>query len=163
MIFDSEIELKLLESQPEWCGVMSRVKELNEQKNQFINRLDKDPKEWIQKSIEKCDQEIKFFENILLFWSSNYAKLKSVSEAVEKQVKAANEGEKLLSLIDDLNIAYDYERNENIILSETFIKLAQTKGIETEKINKVLQNLRVNVRDYLKHINKKINDIVNEK
>ncbi len=162
MIFDSEAELKLLESQPEWCGVMDKVRQLNEQKNRFINQFDSNPKEWIQKSIENCDKEIKFFENILLFWSSNYTKLKSISEAVNRQVKAANEGEKLLSLIEDLNIAYDYERKENIILSETFIKLAKTKGIETEKIDKVLMDLRVNVRDYLKHINKKVNDIVNQ-
>jgi hypothetical protein len=148
MIFDPIIELELLESQPEWCGISEKVKELNEKRNQFIYKLDKDPKEWIQKTIENLDKEIKFFENILLFWSSNYTKLKRISEAVEKQSSIANEGHRILSLIDDLKMAYTFEEKLDFVLCQSVIDMAKLKGGEVEKMDKALHKLRHVVKEY---------------
>lgn len=162
MIFDSEIELKNIESQPEWCGVMDRVKKLNEDKNRLIQRFDREPKEWIQKQIEKQDTEIKFFENILLFWSRNYKNMQHLSAKINMQVKVANKGEKLAGLIDDLRTAYKYQEDENLIIIQTFIKLCEQKELDPEKIKTVLFDLRNKTKEYVGWINSKINQVVNE-
>jgi hypothetical protein len=162
MIFDPHIELQNLESQPEWCGVMDRVKQLNEEKNKLIHRFDKEPKEWIQKAIEKQDEEIKFFENILLFWSRNYRNLENFSKAIDAQIKVSNNGARILSLIEDLKIAYSYDNKMELVLSETFIKLAKSKGLDTDKMNEALNDLRFTVRDYKKHMFKDLNKAVKE-
>ncbi len=162
MIFDSEIELKNIEIQPEWCGVMDRVKILNEDKNRLIQRFDRDPKEWVQKQIEKHDEEIKFFENILLFWSRNYKNMQHLSDKVNLQVKIVNEGEKLAGLIDDLRTAFKYQEEENLIIIQTFIKLCEQKELDSKKIETVLFKLRNETKEYVNWINSKINQIVNE-
>lgn len=162
MIFDAKIELENIEKQPEWCGVIERVKKLNEEKNRLINRFDSDPKEWLQKSIEKVDEDIKFFENILLFWSRNYKNLQFFSESIKSQIDVVNKGADLTGLIDDLRTAYKYQEDENLIIIETFIKLCEQKELDSEKIKTVMFDLRNKTKEYVNWINAKINTIVNE-
>jgi hypothetical protein len=163
MILDFDIELENIEKQPEWCKVMDRVRQLKDEKNRLIIRLDKDPKEWIQKSIEKCDSEIKFFENILLFWSRNYRNLEAYKKTMDKQIEVSNHGAKLTGLIDDLRTAFRYQENENLVIIQTFIKLCKEKELDAEKIESVLFNLRTKTKEYVNYINGKINNIVNGK
>jgi hypothetical protein len=160
MIFDIEIELSWLEKQPEWCGIMAKVKEINNQKNKLIHRFDQDPKEWIQKAINKCDDEIKFFENILLFWSRTYSKMESIPKIIDNQAKLSNNGAKILDLIEDLKAAYTYDCKLDLVLTETFIKLANEKGMNTDKMDKSLHDLRIIVRDYQKHMFKQLDSEV---
>lgn len=160
MIFDSEVELKLLESQPEWCGILEKVKEINNKKNSYIARFDKDPKEWIQKAIDACDQDIKFFENILLFWSTTYKKMAMVSDAVYNQSKIVNEGYRILSLIEDLKIGYTYDIKLDMVLSQACIDMAKEKGMNTDKMDKVLTDLRSTIREYRDHMFKALDSEV---
>ena len=162
MIFDINIELKLLESQPEWVGIQERIVSLNDNLQRQVIAFDKSPDKFNQKRIEKAESEIKFFENILLFWASNYQKMKNLSQAVDHQVEASNNGAKLLELIDDLRIAHKFEYEENIILSETFIKLAEKKEIDTTNLKQSFSKLHSKIKEYWIHMNKRINEITNE-
>jgi len=166
MIFDKQIELELLENQPEWCGINDRIKEIIEKRNKLIARFDKEPLEWIQKAIEKEDQEIKFFQNILYFWASNYAKLSKVSEAVERQAKVANNGEHILSMIDDLRMAYTYQDKLDFIQCQTIIDLCKIKGKDTEKMEEALHKFKHLIKEYQKFmyasIDKEVKRVTNE-
>ena len=61
MIFDIDIELKLLESQPEWIGIQERIVSLNDNLQRNVVAFDKNPDKFNQKRIEKAESEIKFF------------------------------------------------------------------------------------------------------
>lgn len=162
MIFDIEIELKLLESQPEWIGIEERIKDLKNDHEKAIFNFDKNPDRFNQKRIEKAESEIKFFENILLFWALNYQKMKNLSAAVEHQVHASNQGAKLLELIDDLRMAYTLEDDTQMILCETFINLAKSKGLSTEQMKQSFSKLHSKIKEYWNHMNKRLNEITGE-
>ena len=111
MIFDIDIELQLLESQPEWIGIQERIVSLNDQLQRNVIAFDKSPDKYNQKRIEKTESDIKFFENILLFWASNYQKLKNLSQAVNHQVEASNNG-------TDWNIIWQHTGSSDITDSD---------------------------------------------
>jgi hypothetical protein len=161
-IFDPVIELQILESQPEWIDINSRIETLKNDLIVLNKRLDRDPMEWVAKRISKIENEIKFFENIILFWATNYNKLKKVSEAFEKQAKIYNCGADLADLIEDLRMMLKYERDENLLLMETFVKLASNKGLDSDKFNSAMSKLRDKTKQYIDYVNTKIEEIINE-
>ena len=163
MIFDIDIELNLLESQPEWIGIQERIVSLNDQLQRNVNAFDKSPDKFNQKRIEKAESDIKFFENILLFWASNYQKMKNLSQVVNHQVEASNNGAKLLELIDDLRMAYTLEGETQMILSNTFIELVESKGLNANQMKESFSKLRAKINEYWNHMNKRLNEITNEK
>jgi len=166
MIFDPEIELQLLESQPEWIGIKERIGGLKKDIEYYSMRLDKDPAEWIAKKITMLESDLNFYGNILALWITNYNKLKSLSEAVEKQSRIANEGERILSLVEDLRIAYTFHEKLDFTLCDVTVKIANEKGIDTDKMKNALKDLSVTVHDYSKHmfkeLDKEIDRITNE-
>ena len=94
---------------------------------------------------------------------SNYDKLERLGTSIERQIYVANKGAELMDLISDLRTALDYERKENIILSEVFIKLSEKMKLkETDSIRLVLNQLANKVKEYLNWVNAKINSIVDE-
>ena len=163
MIFDIDIELKLLESQPEWVGIEERIVSLNDQLQRNVITFDKSPDKFNQKRIEKIESEIKFFENILLFWATNYKNLENLSKTFEHQVEASNNGVKLLELIDDLRMAHTLEGETQMILSKTFIELAESKGLNADQMKESFSKLRAKINEYWNHMNKRLNDITNER
>ena len=162
IIFDPEIELQLLESQPEWVGINTKIELLAKDLNYWNTKFDKDPQEWIVKKLAVIQEEINFFENILLFWAANYNKLKKVSDAFAKQASVINQGAKLYDLIEDMRIANTHDQKLELVLAETFIKLAESKGMDTKQMDIVLHDLRATVRDYRKMIFEKIDKLTNE-
>lgn len=162
MIFDIDIELKLLESQPEWVGIEERILNLNDQLHRNVIAFDKNPDKFNQKRIEKTESEIKFFENILLFWATNYKNLENLSKTFEHQVESSNNGAKLLELIDDLRMANTLEANTQMILSNTFIELVESKGLNADQMKESFSKLRSKINEYWNHMNKRLNDITDE-
>lgn len=162
MMINFEQELEFIESQPEWVGINKRVKDLLFQKENLVKKFDEKHSEWLQKSIEKCDEEIKFFENILLFWAANYKKLERFAKSIDHQIQVINKGADLLELIDDLKIAYTYAEKENIILSQTFIKLCEDKNMPIEKMDSFFKQLRITSRDYFNHMKKRLDEQTGE-
>lgn len=163
MIFDSKIELQLLESQPEWVGISAKVEALQKDLAYWNDRLSKDPKDWIAQKIEMIEKDVDLFQNIILFWAANYKKMQSVSDAVERQVKAANKGAELLDLINDLRIAYKYEYDENILLSQTFIDICEKKKFQNvNEIKAALRELAINTKKYNDFLKVKLEQILDE-
>lgn len=163
MIFDKETELHLLESQPEWIQVGAKIEALQKDLHYWNNRLSKDPADWIAQKLDMIQKDLDLFQNILLFWASNYQKMKSVADAVERQIEAANKGADLLDLIDDLRTAYDYEYKENILLSQTFIAICEKKNIENkDKIRQSLRELAINTKKYAEFLKLKLENIIDE-
>ncbi len=162
MIFDIKTELQLLESQPEWIGIQERIVNLNNDLEKAIFNFDKNPDRFNQKRIEKAESEIKFFENILLFWASNYQKMKNLTVAIEHQIHASNEGAKLLELIDDLRMAYTLEGDTQMVLCKTFIELAKSKGLSTDQMKQSFSKLHAKIKEYWNHMNKQLNEITGE-
>lgn len=160
MIFDPYTELQNLEKQPEWCQVQAKIEKLQKSMGFYVSKFDSDPKDWIQKKINEIEEDLNLFRNILIFWKRNYTNMEQVCHHVTEQAKAANEGSKIMELIDDLRTAYKYESDHNVILSETFIRLCKHKGMEVDKMNSALDELRKNVIDYKKHINNRLKEIV---
>jgi hypothetical protein len=163
MIFDPKIELELLESQPEWIDVNSKIQTLTNELAHWTNRLSNDPKDWIAKKVQLIEKDLKLFENILLFWASNYNKLKLVSEAIERQTKVVNKGADILDLIADLQIAHKFEYQENLILAQTFIKLCEKNNIESsDKIKSALMELAINTKKYNDFLKVKLKEMIDE-
>ena len=158
MIFDPEIELKNIEEQPEWIGVTNKIAQLKKDREELLKKYERFQNPSILNAALKIDDDLSLFESILAFWAQNYQKMERLYKSFEASIGEVNKGAKQLDLICDLRIAYEYERKENIILSETFIELAEKKGMETEKMNEALNKLRYLVRDYLKHMNKLLNE-----
>ncbi len=162
MIFDIKTELHLLESQPEWVGIQDRVESLKDTLQKNIFAFDKNPDRFNQKRVEHTEGEIKFFENILLFWATNYKNLESLSKTFEHQVEASNNGAKLLELIDDLREAHTLEGETQMIISKTFIELVESKGLNADQMKQSFSKLRAKINEYWKHMNKRLNEITNE-
>ena len=162
MIFDFEIELQLLESQPEWVGIQERIVSLQGTLHKNVIAFDKNPDKFNQKRIEHAEKEIKFFENILLFWASNYQKMKNLSQAVEHQIEASNNGAKLLELIDDLKMAYTLEGDTQMVLCKTFSNLVESKGMDATQMKQSFSKLHAKIKEYWGHMNKRLNEITNE-
>jgi hypothetical protein len=158
MIFDPEIELKNIEDQPEWIGVNQKIESLQKKRVQLMAKFDKYNNDKILDLVNEVDEDLKLFESIISFWLSNYSKMDRLYKSFESSIKEVNKGSKQIDLINDLRTAYNYERKENIILSETFIELASSKGMETKKMDEALKDLRENVVNYLKHINKLLDE-----
>ena len=162
MIFDIKTELQLLESQPEWVGIQERIVNLNNDLQYAVKSFDTRPDKYNQKRVEKAESEIKFFENILLFWATNYKNLENLSKTFEHQVEASNNGAKLLELIDDLKEAHTLEGETQMIISKTFIELVESKGLNADQMKLSFSKLRAKINEYWKHMNKRLNDITNE-
>lgn len=162
MIFDIKTELQLLESQPEWVGIQDRVLILKDTLQKNINAFDKNPDWFNQKRVEHAEGEIKFFENILLFWATNYKNLENLSKTFDHQVEASNNGAKLLELIDDLREAHTLEGETQMIISKTFIELVESKGLNADQMKQSFSKLRAKINEYWKFMNKRLNEITNE-
>jgi len=122
-----------------------------------MKKYEKYENDKILDKVDYIDKELKLFESIISLWVANTEKVKRLYESFESSINEVNKGAAQLNLIKDLNMAYNYERNENLILSKTFIKLASDRGMTVDKMNKALNDLRDNVKDYLVHINKLLN------
>ena len=158
MIFDPEIEFQNIDDQLEIIGLPGKVKSLQDKRTELMNKYSKFENDKILDAVTVIDNDLKLFESIISLWISNLEKMKRLFESFEGSIIEINKGAKQLNLINDLNTAYNYERNENIILSESFVKLAESKGIDSKKMNDVLNDLRVNVKRYIDFINTKLNE-----
>ena len=85
-----------------------------------------------------------------------------MSEAFNHQIEASNHGAKLLGLIDDLRMANTLEGETQMILSNTFIELVESKGMNADQMKESFSKLRLKINEYWNHMNKRLNEITNE-
>ena len=157
MIFDPQIEFANLENQLYLIGIPEKIESLQNKRSELMKKYEKFENVKILDAVQVIDQDLKLFESIISLWVDNTEKLKRLYESFEGSISEINKGAAQTNLIRDLNTAYNYERDENIILSNTFIKLASDMGMNTTKMDKALKDLRTNVTGYLKHMNKLLN------
>lgn len=157
MIFDPEVELKNIEGQPEWIGVKEKITSLKKKRADLMANYEKYGNDKTLGLVDRVDEDIHLFQNIISFWILNYQKMQRLYDSFESSIKEINKGADQINLINDLKMAYNYERKENEILAQTFIDLVEKKGMDVKTMDKALNNLRHLVKDYLKHINKLLN------
>ena len=157
MIFDPQIEFESLENQLYLIGLPEKIESLQNQRTELMKKYEKYENDKILDKVEYIDKELKLFESIISLWVLNTDKIKRLYESFESSINEVNKGAAQMNLIRDLNIAYNYEREENLTLSKTFIKLVTDKGMNATKMNQALNDLRRNVKEYLIHINKLLN------
>lgn len=158
MIFDPEIELANIETQPEWIGVQIKVEQLQKKRSELMARFEQFKNDKILSIIDEVDQDLILFQNIMAFWIRNYQKMESLYNSFQDSIKEINKGASQLNLINDLKQAHKYEHDENVILSQVFIELAENKGMDAAKMKSSLDKLRSKVNEYWKSMIKQLDE-----
>jgi len=156
MIFDPEIELLNIETQPEWIGVQFKIKQLQERRADLMVKFDKFGNEKILNVVNEVDSDLKLFESILELWIRNHQKLERLYKSFEDSINEINKGAKQLNLINDLKIAYTMEGDMQEVLCNTFIDLCNKKDIDTNNMESTFKKLRAKIKEYWNHMIKEV-------
>ena len=156
MIFDPEIELRNIESQPEWIGVHKKIKQLQQTRADLMSKYEKFENVKILNAVTEVDKDLELFNNIIAFWIRNHQGLKALYNSFEESITEINKGAKQLNLINDLRIAYTMEGDTQQIISESFIQLAESKGIDVKDMKKSFKKLQDKIKEYWNHMLKQV-------
>jgi len=156
MIFDPEIELKNIESQPEWIGVHVKIKQLQDKRADLMAKYDKFENLKILNAVTEVDKDLELFNNIIAFWIRNHRGMKALYNSFAESITEINKGAKQLNLINDLRIAYTMEGDTQQIISESFIQLAESKGMDVKDMKQSFKKLQDKINQYWKHMLKEL-------
>ncbi len=156
MIFDPEIELKNIESQPEWIGVHVKIKQLQDKRADLMSKYEKFENVKILNAVTEVDKDLELFSNIIAFWIRNHQGMKALYNSFEDSITEINKGAAQLNLINDLRIAYTMEGDTQQIISESFIELAESKGMDVKDMKQSFKKLQDKINEYWKHMLKQL-------
>lgn len=156
MIFDPEIELKNIESQPEWIGVHVKIKQLQDKRADLMAKYEKFENVKILNAVTEVDKDLELFSNIIAFWIRNHQGMKNLYKSFEDSIAEINKGAAQLNLINDLRIAYTMEGDTQKIISESFIQLAENKGMDVKDMKQSFKKLQDKINEYWKHMLKQL-------
>ena len=156
MIFDPKIELANIESQPEWIGVHVKIKQLQEKRADLMAKFERFKNDKILNLIDEVDKDLELFSNIIAFWIRNHRGMKALYNSFEESIAEINKGAAQLNLINDLRIAYTMEGDTQQIISESFIELAESKGMDVKDMKQSFKKLQDKINEYWKHMLKQL-------
>lgn len=163
MIWDATIELGRLEDQLEVVQVTDRISQLKSDYAFAVRKFDQNPDQYNQRRLQKIEEDMKFFNNILYFWKKNYEAMHSLSVACERQARAINEGERLLGLIEDLREGYKYEMSMNATLLAWLCDAKLYNNgldvVRTDRMEQTISKLSAMVGRFLKLMDLKIKEL----